>query len=506
MSAWQKLKDQDRRSLSILAAFFGVMGFYLWVIEPVYKQFEAISLETRALETRMAKERSSAASLPRREARLAEVRKEYEYLLDKLDVENTGAHTLVEVINEIKDFSTEIGVDVEQIRPMPVVSKELYQEMSMEISLHSDFKSFKKFLYYLETSPQIFVVSDLHMTREKNGLAARMTVSKLSLLCEELNQAAKTKAVLRIGLEFWPGYAPFYIAEHKGWLDQEDLSVRLVHGSDRSKLVHLLESRALDGISLSLGGLISTLEQGLDLKAVFPTVWARGAEAIVVSPESSIQGLDDLKGQMVYAPGRLGQYLVFRAMELNQMPFGSIQMESSTRRMISHGMSTGLIRAGVVWDPYLSQLIIEKKGRILFSSEKIPGEIVENLVFHADLINAEHRESIAGLVRVLQRATVWLKDHPKEGGDIVAARLNMGKTSLTQALARVYFPDDQEKRKLIGCGGEKDRMTQLISHQERFLSRVYGKKISIPISALADWSIARKILGCSQNTREKRRE
>ncbi|MCG8567397.1 MAG: type 4a pilus biogenesis protein PilO [Desulfobacterales bacterium] len=435
-----------------------------------------------------------ANSLARREAKLAEVRVEYNYLLDKLDVENTGAHTLVEVINEIKNFSARIGVTIDQIRPMGIKDMGVHQEMPFEIALHCNSESFKKFVYYLETSPQILAISNVVINREEEGISARLTVSKISLENVVAGSTEQRSASIRIGMEFWPGYAPFYIAEHKGWLSRENMSVKLVHGTDGDKLIRLLETKDLDGICISLGSFIENLEKGLDLKVVYPLVWTKGAEAVVAGVHSNIFTMADLKDKTVHLSSRMSQYLLFRAMELNKMNFNDVGIETLNSRMISQSLTTGMIDAGVLWDPYLSQLTREKKGRIIFSSADIPGEIIENLVVDSTVMGDSRKDVVIFLLEVIQRACDWMRIHPEEAIQITAKRLNMTMDATRKGLQKIHFPSVQEVQNLVGISGGTNQMDIFISLQEKFLSGLYGKKVIIPRHLLTDWSMAVKVM------------
>jgi NitT/TauT family transport system substrate-binding protein len=504
-SIWNGLAAKDKKSLTILTVFLSVMVGYLGVIEPVYKQFEALSSQKQTLELKKQKNSSGARTLARREAKLAESRTEYNYLLDKLDVENTGAHTLVEVINEIKNFSAKIDVTIDQIRPMQIKDMGFHQEMPLEITLRGAFEPFRKFVYYLETSPQIFAISDVNITREERGISARLMVSKISLENVAALSNAHAQAAIRIGLELWPGYAPFYIAEHKGWLEKKGMSVKLVHGTDNGKMVRLLETRDLDGVGLSLGNLIENLEKGLDIKAVYPLSWTRGAEAVVAGVGSSIRQVADLKGKTVYTSDRVAQYLLYRAMELNGMNLHQLRMETLNSRMISQSLTTGMVEAGVILDPYLSQLTGEKKARIIFSSEKIPGEIMENLVVQGSLLDDDRKEVVSFLIQVLQKAMDWVVKNPEEASTIVAKRMNMAPKAVSHGLEKIHFPTRAEVKEIIGFSKKENRMDHFIQLQERFLSALYGKKVDIPQGILTDWSMAVEVLASEPDKTEEKR-
>ncbi len=504
-SIWNDLAAKDKKSLIILVLFLLAMAGYLGLVEPVYKQFEALSSQKKTLLQKKQKNSSGARTLARREAKLAEARTEYNYLLDKLDVENTGAHTLVEVINEIKNLSTKIDVTIDQIRPMPIKDMGFHQEMPLEIALRGAFEPFRKFVYYLETSPQIFAISDVNITREKQGIFARLIVSKISLENVAAVSNAHAPAAIRIGLELWPGYAPFYIAEHKGWLKKEGMSVKLVHGTDSGKMVRLLETRDLDGVGLSLANLIEKLEKGLDIKAVYPLSWSQGAEAVVVATGSPIEKISDLKGKTVYTSDRVAQYLLYRAMELNGRNLHDLGMETLNSRMISQSLTTGMVEAGVILDPYLSQLTGERKARVIFSSEEIPGEIMENLVVQTRLLDDDRKKVVSFLIQVLQNSADWIKDNPDEASAIVAKQLNMTPKAVSQGLDKIHFPTRAEVKEIVGFSKKENRMDHFIQLQEKFLNVIYGKNVDIPQGILTDWSMAVEALGSEPDQTGKER-
>jgi ABC-type nitrate/sulfonate/bicarbonate transport system substrate-binding protein/Tfp pilus assembly protein PilO len=490
LSAWQKLEYRDRRSIAILGIFVVLTGIYLFCIEPLYKQFNELKTAKSRIEKKIERNRAASASLPKREARLAEVKQEYEYLLGRLEVEKEGIENLVEIVTDIKDFSTDIGVDILHVKPLPKIEHDFFQEMPLEISLQCSFLQFQRFLYQIETSPRVFTVSAISLTRKEEDLSARVKISKFSLKKENKELLPRIKPEFRIGLAPWPGNALFYIAEHEGWFDEQDMEIKLLQVSDNKKAVQLIKSGDIDGIALSISDLIALFETGADIKGICPFVRTNGAEALIALNDSGIKTVNDLSGKTVHVDGRLGEYLLFCAAESADMPMGEIEIRSSGVRLIYQELSTGIIEAGVLWDPYMSKLLSQKKGKILFTLSENSEKIMGVLAVRPGLLEKDHRDRVVKLISVLRKTAQWLKENPDQGYGITASYLGMSRQAVAGAMEKIHFFSNNEITELIADDLDgKETMHHIFKRQETFLSEFYKGKVVIPVQELVDWTL-----------------
>ena len=500
---WESLGDRDRRSLIIFAVFIVVVCAYLVVIEPIYLSFEDLNVQKKELTQEIEKNSQGALSLYRRKSRLSEVREENEYLFEKLDIEERGAQTFSDILQKIKLYGREAGVSIDQITPLEHVTSEERVELPFIINVSGDFMSTSKFLYYLETSPQVFVISDLHMQSREEGVSTQLQVDKISMQSLEGSVTDETLVTLRIGLDHWMGYAPFYIADKLGWLKGPEVQVRLVWGADTDQLEQLVKVGDLDGVCLPLSDHIALLEAGHDIKAIAPLAWSAGNRAIVVTNASGIKNSADLAGTKIHGQGRVALYLLYQALLSAGLDLSSVELRPIDDETVLQSLSTGLIKAGVLEDPHLSIFFEEDRGRKVFSSKDAPHLLLDLLVVNEAVLENKH-DAIVYLLTVLQQAQEWIAANPEEAAGILADLFHMREKDARKGLENVLFLSISDKRSLVGCTDEEQGLDGLIASHERFLEALYGKKISLPQEKLFDWSALRTLLHCSDKAMEVR--
>ncbi len=372
--------------------------------------------------------------------------------MEKLEIENSGADTLGELLYDVKLYGKEAGVAIDQISPLEMVEKDGYQELPILVRVSGSFAAVSKFIYFVETSPLVLVVSDVQLQGQDDKVSARLQVSKISLETVEGEIADSYLNVLRIGLEHWIGFAPFYVARERGLLTDQDINVQLIPGTDTGQLSELMRSGDLDGLCLPLSDLIAGMEEGFQLKGIYPLAWISGGNAIVVSGHSSLSSLKDLEKVDIYGAGRVAQYIVYRAFQAENIPFSPQRVHNLSSALVMQSLSTDLIQAGVLWEPYLSLFLQEHAGKKVFSADKLSRDCMENLVVRDDVLK-EKQEAVAFLLRALEESTAWIAAHPDEAAQIMAEQLHMPDADVRKGLADVHFTTPDEQKNLVGCGG-----------------------------------------------------
>ncbi len=498
-SSWNSLAARDRKSLLIFAVFIAVLSAYLCVIEPVFDAFDDLLEQKHALENSIEKNQNAALSFYRRKAKLEEVRNESGYLVEKLEIENSGANTLGEVLYSVKQYGKEAGVALDQITPLDMVEDPTYQELPLLVRVSGTFVAVSKFIYFLETSPLVLVISDLQMQGQDDHVSARLQVSKISIETVEGDIADSYLNVLRIGLEYWIGFAPFYVAQKQGWLTEQDINVQLIQGADTNQLARLMRSGDLDGLCLPLSDLIAGIEEGFQLKGIYPLAWSSGGAAVVVANNSPARALKDLENVDIYGAGRVAQYIVYRAFAAEHLPFSGQRVHNLNSALVMQSISTGLIQAGVLWEPYLSLFFQDHMGRKVFSSDKLSKDCIDTLVVRDDVLR-DKQEAVRFLLQALEKATQWIAAHPDQAAQIVAEQLHTPDAVVRQGLKKVHFPSPEEQKTLVGCAEESRTLDTYIQRQEQFLGALYQKKVSLPSDDFFDWTAIRPLIGCQQTS------
>ena len=125
---------------------------------------------------------------------------------------------------------------------------------------------------------------------------------------------------VRLGMVQWIGYAPFYIAESDSRLPKK---LRLIDYPANYDIMESIKVGKLDAALLTLDEILKLTKDGVKLKIVLVLDTSNGADAIVA--EKEIKDIVSLKGKRVaYEPNSVQEYLLFRALEINNMSMNDI--------------------------------------------------------------------------------------------------------------------------------------------------------------------------------------
>lgn len=72
-------------------------------------------------------------------------------------------------LREIEMLGRKSNVSLQEIRPLPSLSADLYQEYGLEVNYECNLKEFTNFVYLIETSPSLFVIERASLQIKEEG-------------------------------------------------------------------------------------------------------------------------------------------------------------------------------------------------------------------------------------------------------------------------------------------------------------------------------------------------
>lgn len=167
---------------------------------------------------------------------------------------------------------------------------------------------------------------------------------------------------------------------------------------------------------------IALASQGVPIKVVY--LGHRYGSALVVKKNGPVKTFSDLRGKTIAIPTRFSdeRLIVFRAMEMNGMPFNSIHMVEMAPPDVAGALQAGAIDGFVMGEPFPSQAEMGGSGRVLFQAKEYwPDYMSCILVVRQDVID-KRPEVVQTLVDGIARSGLWLdksKPHREDAADFV---------------------------------------------------------------------------------------
>ncbi|WP_086481000.1 ABC transporter substrate-binding protein [Oceanospirillum sanctuarii] len=254
---------------------------------------------------------------------------------------------------------------------------------------------------------------------------------------------------LKVGTNIWPGYESLYLARHKGFLDESQVS--LVEKVNATQVLRAFKSRQLDVAALTMDEALTLMASQKNLRVIAVMDFSQGADVLLAKPE--IQSLEDLAG---------------RTLVVEKTAVGAIMLQGALERAGLEGYEVAVHNAGVnqhiaMWEqedvaavvtfePFKS--LLEAKGaHVLFDSSETPRRIMDVLVTTAETAEARP-DQLSHLLKGHFSALDYMSRNRAESARVMSARLKIAPDQVWQSFEGLHIPGLQENRMLLGNSEE----------------------------------------------------
>jgi len=242
-----------------------------------------------------------------------------------------------------------------------------------------------------------------------------------------------------IGVAVYPGFAPFALAEQKGFFADEGVNAKVVQITDNNQLVPALGSDEVQMLPCSVDCSALIADAGIDALQVFITDESLGADGIVTTTD--VNDIADLKGKTVYlAQGFPAHFLLRVLAERAGLAPADITLKDMDPDQVGTSFVAGKINAGATWEPWLSKASERKDGKVLLTSADASGIIVDTVFVRADAL-VDQREDVKAVIRAYFKAVDYWKKNPAEANSIMGASMGMTGEEFAEQVALTRLAD-----------------------------------------------------------------
>ncbi len=470
---WQQIPESDRRALTLGGFFLVVVFGYIGVVEPVLSSYEKSSRELAELQDRQIGNARKIALLPKREARLAEYRAQRDALEQRFQLEVESVEQAVSrTIAEITYYARLSDVEVSGVRPQTETVVGEYTEIPFELSVRGDYNALRKFIYYVDTSPSVLAATRLQLKPvDETTVAADVQIIDVirpgEPATDETIDPRQEQNQLRLAIPDWPGYWPVWVAQSEGYFDSTKFSIEFVNARDKTTLERLMLSGQIDGLGLTLADLLAWWTRGLPLKVTRPLSVSTGAEAIVASAEGGIQRLADLTGQRVGVDEQgLLPYVFDQALQRSGLSSASVTTVPREAGQVAREIRSGLLRAGVTREPWLSGLIADGSAIELFRTDDQSGDVLDVMAIYTGG-DSEKTAAMQFFIDALDRAERYIDTNREAAISIFTARTGVSVDAAEQMLARLNRYNSDRSLGFYNGTQTADRLADFVRYFEQ---------------------------------------
>jgi NitT/TauT family transport system substrate-binding protein len=226
---------------------------------------------------------------------------------------------------------------------------------------------------------------------------------------------------LRIALIRWPPFEFLHLAQEKGYFAEEGVEVRLIEFVAVNDTQRAFEHDKIDGGTFSLFQVLQNRDQ-LTRKMQIPLVidFSDGADVLMARPE--IADVRGLRGRRVGATlSPLDIFFLTRALEMHGMTLHDVSLVYVRQGDMAEALRKGTVDAIAAYPPNTTEIEQAGIAHSIFSSSRIPGEIVDVLALDEAVVS-KRPDDVAGVIRAFYRAVEFARKHPEEAWQIMSAR------------------------------------------------------------------------------------
>ncbi|GAA4707369.1 aliphatic sulfonate ABC transporter substrate-binding protein [Brevibacillus fulvus] len=299
-------------------------------------------------------------------------------------------------------------------------------------------------------------------------------------------EPGKEAIVVNIGIQ--QSISPLLLAKEKGWFEEEfakaGATVNWVEFQSGPPHFEAIASGRLDFGRVGNIPVLAGQAAAVPFKEIAVGSLGEKADSILVTKDSPIKTLQDLKGkQIAVAKASSGYGLLFHALDYSGLKPSDVKIIQLQPDEAQPAFETGKVDAWAIWEPYPSIEVVKNGARVLADGKAInaysPGFHIVRSAFAE-----EHPDLVVLYLKVMEKATRWQKEHPEEAIDLYAALKKTDKETMRRVMENtepLNLPTTPE-------------VIQMQQETADFLVSQGGLKGKIDVSAVVDNQYIEKAL------------
>jgi len=188
----------------------------------------------------------------------------------------------------------------------------------------------------------------------------------------------------------YAGWMPWAYADAEGvidkWADKYDIDIDIIQVNDYVESINQFTSGNVDGCAMTnMDALTIPAASGVDSTALIVGDYSNGNDGIVLKGSDDLADIEGREVNLVQFS--VSHYLLARALESVDMTERDIETVNTSDADIVGLFSNDDVEAVTAWNPQLSAIADMADSNVVYTSEEIPGEILDMMVVNTDTLN-----------------------------------------------------------------------------------------------------------------------
>jgi NitT/TauT family transport system substrate-binding protein len=280
---------------------------------------------------------------------------------------------------------------------------------------------------------------------------------------------------LKVAQSTWVGYGPLYIAQEKGFFDEEGLEVELIVMEDPKIRFPALAAGQIDVAVSTVDTVLNYLSDQQSYRYLFAIDDSKGGDGIVANKD--IETVADLEGKSVaYAEGSVSQFYLGVLLKEAGLSLDDVETQNMTAGDAGAAFVAERVDAAVTWEPWLTRGQQAEHGHLLVDSSTSPGLITDVAITTPEKLG-ERADDLEALYRAWVKAVEFQGTNEKEADEIMARGVGGwldDPAVFAETRAGIAYYDDAMNKAFIGTPGAAGGIATTITNAEE-LGREIGQ-------------------------------
>lgn len=294
---------------------------------------------------------------------------------------------------------------------------------------------------------------------------------------------ATTPVKLKIGqLPIIDGL-PFWVADQKGYYQQEGVNVELVTFKSANERDAAIMSGAIDGMLADPVASATLYASGTKLQITSLSLGAtkeEGPMAILAAPNSGITDLAQLKGQEIgISTNSVMHYVTEQLLQEKGIKPDEVKLTNVASIPVRFDLlMSGQLKAAILPDPLLS-LAVAKGAKVLASDTQSPVNLSQSVIDFTSKAIQEKADAITRMFRAYNRAVADIKANPNSFKSVLAEKAGLPKDIVDSyqvvPFSAAQAPKQEDLERVVQWLVDKQILKAKVSYQELVNTSVLPK-------------------------------
>ncbi|WP_164861532.1 ABC transporter substrate-binding protein [Microbacterium sp. CPCC 204701] len=260
----------------------------------------------------------------------------------------------------------------------------------------------------------------------------------------ETADAATGSDAVGMGIQPWLGYGPWYIAQEKGYFDDQDVEVTITNFMNDADMSAAFASDRIQVANVASHTALQLAEQSLDISIVLLLDASLSADAILT--DGSITDVAGLAGQdIAFEEGSVSNLLLGYALEEAGLSLDDISPVPMDPSEAATALIGGSVPAAVTYEPYISEASNAGDFEVIFTAAEKAGLISDVLIVDNGYLD-ENPEAVQKVVNAWGPAIEFYQSDTDEARAIIAENVGSDVEALATAFDGVEFYSLEENK------------------------------------------------------------